>query len=129
LAVARTSRRWRQHRADRLAVADHDAVHAAHLAGLGRDPESAGCADERHRGLAPGARDLERRRTARVGEAPPREERAAPDRGDVVARSGRQLVRQTADRPAAGVEQPGLARERLSTVEHAHEVLVGASEP
>ena len=40
-----------EQRADRVAVADHDPVDAAHLAGLGRDAEPAGRADQRQRRL------------------------------------------------------------------------------
>ena len=142
-AVARTSRRWRsssqlrtvsvgaherEHRADRLAVADDDPVHAAHLAGLRGDAEAAGRADERHRRLVAGAGDLERGRAARIGEAAVREERAAPDRGDLVARAGGELVGQPAHGTTAGVEQAGLACEGLAAVEHPHEVLVRSAD-
>ena len=40
-----------EQRADRVAVPDDDAVHAAHLAGLGGDREPAGGADQGERGL------------------------------------------------------------------------------
>ena len=92
-------------------------MHAAHLAGLRRDLEAPGGADERHRGLVAGAGDLEGGGAARVGERAVGEERAAPDGGELFARSGGEAVRQAADRAAAGVEQSGLAGEGLAAVD------------
>ena len=82
-----------------------------------------------HRRLVAGARDLERGRAARIGEAAAREERprhtaATSSREPVVS-----LFGQPAHRAAAGVEQAGLPGERLAAVEHAHEVLVRAPHP
>ena len=118
-----------EHRADRLAVADDDSVHAAHLAGLRRDPEAAGGAHERHGRLVAGARDLESRGAARVGERACREERAAPDGSELFAATGREAVREPANRPAAGIQQSGLAGERLAAIEHADEVVARAATP
>ena len=121
LAVARTSRRirrssqaisdsWAPRRvsscADRVAVADHDPVDAAHLAGLGRDAEPAGRADQREGGLRTGAGDLERRRAAGLGQRAVREEGAAPGGDGVAAAAGHDLRRQPAHRPAAWSSRP-----------------------
>ena len=75
-------------RGDGVAVADDDAVDATDLTGLGLDPQPAGRADEGQRRLGPGAGDLERRRTAGLGERAVGEERAAPG-GLGVARGAR----------------------------------------
>src|SRR5690606_11334746 len=104
-------------RGDRLALADDDAVHPAHLARLRRDAQPAGSADKGHRGLVAGAHDLESRGASRIGERAAREERAAPDGGQVVAVSGRETVREAADGAAAGVEQSRLAREGLAALD------------
>ena len=137
LAVARTSRRirrssqaisdsWAPSRvssgADRVAVADHDAVDAADLAGLGLDAEPAGGTDEREGRLRAGAGHLERRGAAGLGERAVRQERAAPGGHRVAAGAGDDLRRQPAHRTAAAVEQAGLAGERLAVADHADDV-------
>ena len=48
-----------------------------------------------------------------IGERAVGEEGAAPDGGELVAGSGGELVRESADRPAAGIQQSGLSRQRL----------------
>ena len=48
---------------------------------------------------------------------PRREERTAPDRREVGAGPGRELVGEPANRPAALVEQPGLTGERLAALD------------
>ena len=53
----------------------------------------------------------------------PRQTAASSSREPVVSRFG-----QAADRPAARIEQAGLAGEGLAAVEHADEVLAGAAE-
>ena len=111
-----------QQLADRVAVADHDPVDAADLAGLGLDAEPAGDADERERRLRAGAGDLERRRAAGLGQRAVREERAAPRGDGVAAATGHHGGRQAAHRPAALVEQAGLAGQRLAVLDHPHDV-------
>ena len=111
-----------EQRADRVAVADHDAVDAADLAGLGLDAEPAGGADQGEGGLGTGAGDLERRGAAGLGERAVREERPAPGGDGVAAGAGDDLRRQTADRTAAAVEQPGLAGQRLAVPDDADDV-------
>ena len=143
LTPARTSRRWRscsQSRRGALGAhlrrasrgsprpRGHDAGHAAHLAGLGGDAEPVRRADERHRGLGRGARDLERRGSAGLAQRAGGEERA---RARSAARSAREpvvsLFGQPAHGPAALVEQAGLAREGLAALDHAHGVVAAVA--
>jgi hypothetical protein len=93
--------------------------HAAHLAGLGGDADAMRRPDERHGRLARRAGDLERGRATGVGQRTAREERAAPDGGEIVARARGELVRQPAHRTATRIEQTGLTRERLAAFDDA----------
>ncbi len=114
--------------ADRLAVAHDHAGHAAHFASFRGDADAVCGADERHGRLSRRAADLERRGASGVGQRPGREECAAPDGGEVGPCAGRELVGEPADGPAPGIEQAGLAGERLAAVDDADgEVTAGAS--
>ena len=97
-----------EQRADRVAVADHHPVDPADLAGLGGDPEAAGRADQRQRGLGARAGDLQEERAARLGERAVRQERAAPGRLRVAGAAADHLRRQAPDRAAAAVDEAGL---------------------
>ncbi len=116
-----------EHLPDGVAVADDDAVDAAHLARLGADVEAAGGADERHRRLVAGAGDLERGRAAGIRESARGQERSPPDGGDLLARARGEPVRQAADGAAPRVEQAGLAGEGLAALHHADQVVGGAA--
>ena len=100
---------------------------SAHLPRLRRDLQAASGADESHGGLVTGAGDLESRRATGVGKRAVREKRAAPDGGKLLAAAGGELVREAADRPSAGIQQPRLARKGLPPVQHAHEVVARAT--
>ena len=111
-----------QQRADRVAVADHDPVDAAHLARLGGDAEPAGDADDRERGLGAGAGDLERGRAAGLGQRAVGQEGTAPGGHGVAAATGDDGRRQATHGATAGVEQAGLAGQRLAVLDDAHDV-------
>ena len=111
-----------EQRADRVAVADHDPVDAADLAGLGLDAEPAGDADQGERGLGAGAGDLERGGAAGLGERAVGQERAAPGGDGVAAAAGDDRGRQPADRAAALVEQAGLAGQGLAVLDDPDDV-------
>src|SRR5690606_21201711 len=112
----------REERADRVPVADDDAVDAAHLAGLRRDAQAARRAHEGERRLGSRARDLERGRASRLGERAVREERAAPGGLGLLDTARDDLRRQPTDGPAALVEQTRLAGEGLAVAHDAHDV-------
>ena len=95
-----------EQRADRVAVADDDAVHAAHLAGLGRDLEPAGRADQGERGLRARAGHLQGRGAARLGQRAVRQERAAPG-GLGVAGGARDHLRAAGRGSAGRGRRPG----------------------
>ena len=111
-----------QQRADRVAVADHHAVHAADLARLGGDAEAAGDADDGERGLRAGAGDLERGRAAGLGQRAVREEGTAPRGDGVAAATAHDGRREPTYGSAAVVEQAGLAGQRLAVLGDAHDV-------
>ena len=117
-----------QQRADGVAVADHDPVDPADLAGLGRDAQPAGGTDQRQRGLRSGAGDLQRRGAAGLGERAVRQEGAAPGGRRVAGRAGDDL--RAAGRAPGGraVEQAGLAGQRLAVLDHAYDVAVAAAQ-
>ena len=118
-----------EHRADGVAVADDDPVDPAHLAGLGRDAQPAGRADQREGRLGPGAGDLEGRRPAGLGERAVGEERAAPGGLGVAHRAADDLGRQPAHRAAAAVDQAGLAGQRLAVLDDPHDVAAALAQP
>ena len=117
-----------QHRADRVPVADHHAVHAAHLTRLRGDAQPTGGADERQRGLRPRAGDLERRRATGLGQRAVREERATPGGLGLGHAGGHHLGRQAADRATPVVQQTGLTGERLPVLDHPDDVPAAAAQ-
>ena len=95
-----------QQRADRVAVADHHPVDAAHLAGLGHDAQPPGRPDQRQRRLRTRAGDLESRGPARLGQRAVGQERAAPGGLGVADRPDDHLRRQAAHRSPAASTSP-----------------------
>jgi hypothetical protein len=116
-----------EHCADRLAIADDNAMHAAHLTGLGGDVQSTRSANESHRGLIARADDFERRRSTGVRESTAGEKCSTPDCGKLFARSRCQAVRKSADGAPARIQKPRLPGKSLAAVHHTHEVVAGRS--
>ena len=97
--------------ADGVTVPDHDAVDAADLAGLGRDAEPTGRADEGQRRFRAGAGHLERAGATGLGEGAVGEEGAAPGSHCIAAGAVDDDGRKTTHRTVALVDQAGLAGE------------------
>src|SRR6266511_4040291 len=114
---------------DRVAVLDHDPVHAPDLARLGGDADPAGGTDQRQRRLRARAGDLQRAGAAGLGERAVRHERAPPG-GHRAAHAGRDHVRrQAAHRPPAHVQQAGLPGQRLAVLDHPADVVAALTQP
>ncbi len=118
-----------EHRADGVAVADDDAVDPADLTGLGRDAQPARRPDQRQRRLGTGTGDLQRRRAARLGQRPVRQEGAAPGGLGVAQRAVDDRRREPADRAAGCVDESGLPGEPLPVLGHRQHVPVAPADP
>ena len=108
--------------ADGLTVAHHHPVTATHLAGFGADTEPPRSTDQRQRRLGTGAADLQRRGPARLGERSVRQKRSPPSGFGIGDAAADDLGGQAAHRAAAQIEQPGLTRQRLTVLDHTHQV-------
>ena len=85
-----------------------------------------GSADQRHRGLVARADDLQSRGTPGSVSVPLREERAAPDGGELLARPGRETVGQVRGSGRRRASSRPVWRARVSPPSSdAHEIVVG----
>src|SRR6185437_2474946 len=117
-----------QDRADRVSVADHHPVDAAHVARLRADLEPPRGADHGQRGLWSRASELERHGPAWLGQRAVGNEGAAPGRLAVAGAARHDLPRQAAHRSAAHVDQPGLPGQAVAVLDHPHHVAVGLAQ-
>ena len=113
-------------RADRVRIADGDAVGAANLLGTRAGAELTRAADHREGDLRTGARDLQRRRTSRFHERAAREEGATPNCRGLGGSRGDEHWRQAAHGTAQRVDEAREARELVGLVDDAHDVALAA---
>ena len=118
-----------QHRGDGVTVADDDAVHPAHLAGLGADIEAARSAHEGERGLRAGARDLHRHGASRLSQGSMSQERASPHRrGDIQAATDHGSGH-PAHRTPVGIDQARLTGQGIAIADESDHVARRATQP
>src|SRR5918998_6057898 len=111
-----------EQRADGVAVTDHHSIGAPDLARLGLDAQPAGGPHEGQRRLRARAGHFQCSRAARLGERSVRQKRTAPRRLGIAEATGDDLRGQSPDRPAAQVQQAGLASQALPITDHPHHV-------
>ena len=117
-----------EQRADRVAVAHHHPVHAAHLAVLRGDAQPARGADQGERRLLSGAVDLQRGAAAGLGEQP--WARNAPRQTASRRIAGRSPATGAGrDRAPPAVDQAGLPGHRLASGGHPQQVAVPRRRP